>query len=58
MSAIGPEMTGGGYHTFIFNVRYGFNSEICNCLMLVYNGARWVHICEIYAVTCPQGVRK
>ena len=35
MTAICPEMTGGGYHTFIFNVRYGFISKNCNCLMLV-----------------------
>ena len=50
MSAIGPEMTGVGWYTFTFNVKYSFNSKICKCLILVYNGARCVHICKIYAV--------
>ena len=50
MSAIGPGMTGVGLHTFIYNVKYSFNSKICKCLTLVYNGVRCVHICEIYAV--------
>ena len=50
MSAIGPEMTGVGRYTFTFNVKYSFNSKICKCLILVYHGARCVHICEIYAV--------
>ena len=54
MSAIGPEMTGGGY--YIFNVKYSFNSKICKCLILVYNGARCVHICGIYAVKHVQNV--
>ena len=50
MSAIGPEMTGGVQCIFIFNVRCGYNSRICNCGMLVYNGARCVHIYVICAV--------
>ena len=54
MSAVGPEMTGGGSHTF--NVRYGVNSRICNCGMLVYNGARCVHIGELYAVKHVQNM--
>ena len=49
MSAIGPEI-------FTFNVKYSFNSRICKCLILVYNGARCVHICEIYAVKHVQNV--
>ena len=40
MSVIGPEMTGDGWHTFTINVKYSFNSRICKCLVLVYNGAR------------------
>ena len=58
-SAIGPEMTGFGQHTFTFNVTYSFNSKIFKYLILVYNGARCVHICKIYAVkTCAKCVRK
>ena len=28
MSAIGPEMTGVGWYTFTFNVKYSFNDKI------------------------------
>ena len=56
MSAIGPEMTGDGKHIFTFIVRYSFNGKICKCLILVYNDARCVHICEIYAVKHVQNV--
>ena len=50
MSAIGPERIGIGKNTHTFNVKYSFNSKNGKCIILVYNDARCVHSCEIYAV--------